>query len=185
MWRLVTDLGLTNTRASRRVVAFIETPVFMPFNGKQSLMQSGFGFGVWTGIMSAMGAEIRTVHPKTWQAALGLSGKSNKERSLELAIAEYPSLAGELKRKKDHGRAEALLIARFGGQVLQFESSTMKSFDDPEIVASTFPIDVSQKNEVLGPKSAYDLTKDNLDDDVDDLCSGLQVLQCSNVRIEK
>ncbi|CAI5518444.1 unnamed protein product [Closterium sp. Naga37s-1] len=33
---------------------------------------------------------------------------------LQLALSLFPSLAAQLKRKKDHGRAEALLIATYG-----------------------------------------------------------------------
>ncbi|CAM8961681.1 unnamed protein product [Rhodiola kirilowii] len=37
-----------------------------------------------------------------------------KDDSRKLASTLFPSLCEQLKRKKDHGRAEALLIAAYG-----------------------------------------------------------------------
>ncbi|KAL9268539.1 Holliday junction resolvase MOC1, chloroplastic-like protein, partial [Drosera capensis] len=39
---------------------------------------------------------------------------TSKDESRKLASALFPSLSPMLKRKKDHGRAEALLIAAYG-----------------------------------------------------------------------
>lgn len=49
------------------------------------------------------------VEARVWKKALGLS--SNKDESLEMAQERFPWLQKALSRKRDHGRAEALLIA--------------------------------------------------------------------------
>ena len=69
-----------------------------------------------------MNIETRFIRAIEWRRYWDLSGKSNdgsawkaknilKERSRQKAIEIFPEAA--LSRKKDHNRAEALLIAEF------------------------------------------------------------------------
>lgn len=61
----------------------------------------------------AFGMQVKHVSPAVWKKAAGLTGKP-KEASLALARREFPSIASELMRAKDEGRAEAILIGRYG-----------------------------------------------------------------------
>ncbi|RKP56378.1 hypothetical protein D7S86_08240 [Pararobbsia silviterrae] len=54
--------------------------------------------------------DVRRVAPTTWKKFFGLS--ADKDASLTLARGMYGHLP-ELKRAKDHNRAESLLIARW------------------------------------------------------------------------
>jgi len=54
--------------------------------------------------------EIRAAEWKKYFRLKGGDKESARKRALEL----YPTLAGDLARKKDHNRAEALLIATYG-----------------------------------------------------------------------
>jgi hypothetical protein len=56
--------------------------------------------------------EVHAVQPQKWKAFVGLTGK-DKDASLAMAARLYPSAEPLLKRKKDHGRAEALLVAHW------------------------------------------------------------------------
>ncbi|CAM9002853.1 unnamed protein product [Rhodiola kirilowii] len=56
----------------------------------------GFGYGLWIGVLVASGFSVIP------------------DDSRKLASTLFPSLSEQLKRKKDHGRAEALLIAAYG-----------------------------------------------------------------------
>lgn len=65
------------------------------------------------------------VEPQAWQAHYGLVGKKNEERergampaAITTAVQLYPQAAAELRRVKDHNRAESLLIAHYGRTVL-------------------------------------------------------------------
>lgn len=62
-------------------------------------------------VLRLQGHEVRRVHPITWKKHFGLT--SDKNAALDLARSMYPGLA-EIKRQKDHNRAESLLLARFG-----------------------------------------------------------------------
>lgn len=59
------------------------------------------------------------VRPAIWKSGLGLT--SDKEVSLVTAREEYPELADRLKRKKDEGRAEALLLLSYYRRILYFQ----------------------------------------------------------------
>jgi len=65
--------------------------------------------------------DVYLVNPRMWKAFFGdnlrckkgAKRREKKEKARLFAISLYPSLSEELKRKKDHDRAEALLIANF------------------------------------------------------------------------
>lgn len=77
-------------------------------------MKIGFGSGLWEGILAACGIFYLRPTPQVWRRAVGLAAGTDKDASLELARSLYPALAKELRFKKNHGRAEALLMARYG-----------------------------------------------------------------------
>lgn len=58
-----------------------------------------------------MNATWEAVLPSVWKAKVGVT--KDKGGSLALARVIYPMLADDLKRQKDHNRAEALLIAEY------------------------------------------------------------------------
>jgi crossover junction endodeoxyribonuclease RuvC len=64
------------------------------------------------GLLAALQIAYTTVRPAIWKRALGL-GK-DKEAARLRAMQLFP--AADLRRKKDHGRAEALLLAWWGRQ---------------------------------------------------------------------
>ncbi|XP_048235086.1 Holliday junction resolvase MOC1, chloroplastic isoform X2 [Ricinus communis] len=75
----------------------------------------GFGYGLWIGILVASGFSVVPVPSLAWKNVFELSGsKFSKDDSRKVASTLFPSLSSLLKRKKDHGRAEALLIAAYG-----------------------------------------------------------------------
>lgn len=63
--------------------------------------------------------EMVTVQPATWKRSFGLirlkeeKPDACKERGRQVALTLYPSLAAELKRKLDHNRADAVLMAHW------------------------------------------------------------------------
>jgi crossover junction endodeoxyribonuclease RuvC len=54
------------------------------------------------------------VTPGKWKRFYGLSAE--KEKSRELAIQTWPA-SDAFRRKKDHGRAEAALLALYGAKL--------------------------------------------------------------------
>ncbi|OIW13375.1 hypothetical protein TanjilG_16484 [Lupinus angustifolius] len=96
-------------------IAYIEQSLPFPQDGKQGWWSGGFGYGLWIGILVASGFSVVPVPSFTWKAKFELSGsKIAKDDSRRVASTLFPSLSSLLSRKKDHGRAEALLIAAYG-----------------------------------------------------------------------
>lgn len=56
---------------------------------------------------------IKIVHPVSWKGRAGLKGNPDKAASIPCALKNLET-GNYLTRKKDHGRADAMLIAYFG-----------------------------------------------------------------------
>ncbi|PON75705.1 MutS [Parasponia andersonii] len=105
--------------------AYIEQSIPFPKDGKQGWWSGGFGYGLWIGILVALGFSVVPVPSFSWKKKFELSGStSTKDDSRRVASTLFPSMSSLLKRKKDHGRAEALLIAAYGrGLKMELDSS--------------------------------------------------------------
>ncbi len=106
------------------VHAFVENVQPMRGQGSASQAMNGsvsFRFGLVVGqiraTIRACGIPVSFIHPQVWKRYYGLKG-SDKEQSRQKAIELYPDAAHWLRRKKDDGRAEAVLIARYGDRHL-------------------------------------------------------------------
>jgi len=107
---LLVDSLLGLKPPEERAIAIIEAP--QAYNmGRVSAFSYGEVFGAWRAILAAHKIFTETVTPKEWKGRLGLS--PNKEESLIKARALFPLLSPKLKRKKDHDRAEALLLGYY------------------------------------------------------------------------
>lgn len=85
----------------------------MPGQGVTSMFNFGMGFGLWRGMLSALKIPYSLVHPATWKGRVMKDMPKEKEAAFQRAIQLYPNLADKLARKKDIGRADALLIAHY------------------------------------------------------------------------
>jgi crossover junction endodeoxyribonuclease RuvC len=91
--------------------AYIEDVHAMPKQGTASVFSFGDSFGVLRACFGALQIPVVLVTPQAWKRRAGLIGK-DKDYARTIAQRLYP--AADLARKKDIGRAEAILIARFG-----------------------------------------------------------------------
>ncbi|CAO2837408.1 unnamed protein product [Amaranthus hypochondriacus] len=95
--------------------AYLEQSTPFPRDGKQGWWSGGFGYGLWIGVLVASRFSVVPVPSSLWKKEFDLArNTSTKDDSRELAARLFPDLSSMLKRKKDHGRAEALLIAAYG-----------------------------------------------------------------------
>lgn len=93
-----------------RVAVCLELVHSMPKQGVASQFSLGRGMGLWEGIVAALSIPIYQVAPTKWKKTMGLKG-DDKNASIVQACQLFPEAAGYFTRKKDHGRAEALLLA--------------------------------------------------------------------------
>lgn len=82
--------------------------------GVTSAFNFGMGYGIWIGICAALLIPYQLVHPRTWKAELMRDMGKEKDASRIKAMQLFPWSAKNLMRKKDHGRADALLLAEWG-----------------------------------------------------------------------
>lgn len=97
---------------------FIERQQAMPGQGGSSTFQIGRNFGTWEGVAAGKGHVIALVTPRAWKTEFHIRGETQKEAARAEALRLFPYLAPELARKKDHGRAEAVLIGEFGRRTI-------------------------------------------------------------------
>lgn len=93
-------------------ICIIEKVHSMPRQGVVSSFGFGASYGMAVGVAAASRLPIHLVSPNKWKRALGLT--SEKSESIALAKQLYPQSTEFLTRKKDDGRAEALLLAHWG-----------------------------------------------------------------------
>jgi crossover junction endodeoxyribonuclease RuvC len=93
------------------LVAYMEYISARPGQGVSSMFNFGKSCGIVQGILGALQIPVVFVTPVTWKKRANLSGKP-KDMARTLAQQLYPG--ADLARKKDIGRADALLIARHG-----------------------------------------------------------------------
>jgi crossover junction endodeoxyribonuclease RuvC len=107
-----------------RLRVFLEKQQAMPaeLHGRQqgvaTSFQIGVGYGVWLGILGALGVSHEAVAPATWKRVMLADMPKGKEASKAKAKQLYPHAADGLRLVKHHNRAEALLIAGYGQRQL-------------------------------------------------------------------
>lgn len=90
--------------------ALIERAQAMPKQGASSGFKYGRATGAIEGVLSCCEIPMTVIEPSMWKKFHGLRG-SDKEASRQRALQLFPSAHDLFRRKKDHGRAEAALIA--------------------------------------------------------------------------
>jgi hypothetical protein len=92
-------------------LAVVERGASMPKQGVASTFKFGMAFGAALAVPSCLKIPVQLVAARTWKKEFKLT--KDKEGSRALAIQTWPG-RGFFDRKKDHGRAEAALIAWYG-----------------------------------------------------------------------
>ena len=93
--------------------AFIERGQAMPRQGASSGFKYGRATGTIEGVILTCKIPLTIIEPAQWKRFHGLKGP-DKENSRQKALQLFPAAHAALARRKDHGRAEAALIALYG-----------------------------------------------------------------------
>lgn len=122
------DIPTTGTKAKRRVEVLavmqwirqhspdhgvIERAQAMPDQGSSSGFIYGRAVGALETCIEGLLIPMTVIESTAWKKAHGLI-KTQKEDSRQRAIRLFPGNHNFFERKKDHGRAEAALIAWYG-----------------------------------------------------------------------
>lgn len=95
-------------------LAVIEDVGAMPGQGLSSTFRFGVAAGCVYGVIASLSVPIILVTPGKWKRHFRLS--ADKEEARALALRRFPDACKSLARKKDHGRAEAALIALWAAE---------------------------------------------------------------------
>jgi crossover junction endodeoxyribonuclease RuvC len=102
------------------IKVIIEQVSAMPGQGVTSMFNFGQSFGILKGICSAMQLPMYFVRPAKWKKYFNLIN-SEKDASRTKAIEIFPYFSGQLSRKKDSNKADAILIASFYYETYKIE----------------------------------------------------------------
>lgn len=91
--------------------AAIEHQQAFPGQGVTSMFSLGKGYGVWMGLLVGLGISYSLISPVRWRKAMLDGLPKGKDTGRLRAQQLFPG--ADLKLKKHHGRADALLIAEF------------------------------------------------------------------------
>ena len=109
---LLVSLLRENIKNNEEVAVVVEQVNAMPGQGVTSMFNFGQTFGAIKGVCAALDLPIFFVRPSKWKKHFELIN-SSKDSSRTKVIEMYPSLSGQLAKKKDVNKSDAILIARF------------------------------------------------------------------------
>ena len=94
---------------------FLEKVHAMPGQGVTSMFSFGKSYGYILGVLDAFQMDVTEVDPRTWKKHFGIT--ADKQESIDKVKELYPGvnlLPTSRCRKESDGMAEALLLARYG-----------------------------------------------------------------------
>jgi hypothetical protein len=108
-------IGEERLKGDIDVHAVIEKVNAMPKQGVSSMFKFGRNYGQWIGRLETLGIPFDYVTPQKWKKAMfdSMPKDDPKNMALDRARRLFPQMQDRLKRKKDHNRAEALLICAY------------------------------------------------------------------------
>lgn len=96
--------------------AIVELVGARPGQGVSSMFRFGASVGAVYGVLGALAIPYSQVTPGKWKRRLALG--ADKEEARALALRTFPAVADRFARKRDHGRAEAALLAYYAAHVM-------------------------------------------------------------------
>ncbi|MFC4727136.1 hypothetical protein [Coralloluteibacterium thermophilus] len=112
-------VGIRELRAAHPgayISAMVEKVGARPTDGGTSAFRFGESSGRVKCAFEALGIPYELAIPAVWKRHFGLLGQ-DKDAARQLALVRFPTAAHWLQRKKDNGRADALLLALYGDAI--------------------------------------------------------------------
>ena len=101
-----------NINEDEDAIVVVEQVNAMPGQGVTSMFNFGQTFGAIKGVCAALKLPIFFVRPSKWKKHFELIN-SSKDASRTKVIEMYPTLSGQLAKKRDVNKSDAILIAKF------------------------------------------------------------------------
>lgn len=110
--------GIRMPAPGAHVFAILEPPSMRPGESATRGQHSGESYGILKGVLASLGIRWCEVRPQVWKKHYGLL-KTEKDVARLYAMNRFPRVAQSMVRKKDNGRADALLIGAWGYETEQ------------------------------------------------------------------
>ncbi|MDD5397527.1 MAG: crossover junction endodeoxyribonuclease [Dehalococcoidia bacterium] len=105
--------GYVESADHEKIEIHLEQVSARPGQGVTSMFNFGVSYGIILGVAAALLIPVILCPAAKWKKRIGLLG-SDKDMARTKAQMLYPD--ADLALKKDIGRADAILIARYGGE---------------------------------------------------------------------
>jgi crossover junction endodeoxyribonuclease RuvC len=92
-------------------LAVVEKTQAMPSIPRSTAHSLGMSEGLVLGVLITRGFAVRSPRPAVWKRAMSIP--ADKDAARAAAIRLFPAAEPLLARKRDHNRAEALLLAEY------------------------------------------------------------------------
>lgn len=100
-------------------MAVVELVGPMPRDGAVQAFRFGAAYAAAKTTVAMSGVPMHLITPQMWKRHYRLQGGvDGKEQARALALRLFPNSAEHFARKKDHGRAEAALLAKFAAETI-------------------------------------------------------------------
>jgi crossover junction endodeoxyribonuclease RuvC len=102
-------------------LAVVEAVGAMPKQGVTSTFTFGVGFGIWQGVLAALGVPYQLVAPQAWKKAVLAGTARDKAAAIAFARRRFPGvslLATPRSRVAHDGVADALCLAEFARRLV-------------------------------------------------------------------
>lgn len=113
-YNLIAMANIVAELKEKDAIVCVEVQQSMPKQGVVSQFQTGYGYGLWIGMLTAFQIRYFPVKPRTWQAA-ALSGQPGEGKARAILRCEQLFPEVELfrpgKKKALTGRADAAMMA--------------------------------------------------------------------------
>jgi len=99
--------------SGEELLVFLEDTHAMPKNGSIASFSLGLNTGIIIGVVESLSHPLVRVRPAAWKKKMSVTRQD--KNALRGVVRElYPDFADYFTRVKDHNRAEAVLISRYG-----------------------------------------------------------------------
>lgn len=96
----------------KKVFVTIEHAQSMPDQGEVSIFNYAEGYGRVLGVLDSLGIDFHEVNSSVWKNKMKLN--DDKKLSISKCLEYFPDSKSYVNLVKYHGRAEALLLAKYG-----------------------------------------------------------------------
>ena len=123
-------------KAMQPDAVYIEDTHAMPRNGAIALFKLGLNTGIVIGVVQSLSHPLFRISPAKWKSKMGVT-RLDKNGVRGIVREMYPDWQSCFARVKDHNRAEAVLISRYGVAAMIEKANAADDLEASErIVAS-------------------------------------------------